>query len=271
MKFAYSTFVHYRYPLDESIKRAAEIGYDGVEIWGGRCHAYYEDMDSARIAKINETLKKYGMSVPNFIPAQFRYPSNIATSDNQIRENSIEYICRNVNTAEAVGAKYISICPGYSLYGQTPDQAWDCMMDSLRKIKNYANDKAVTVMLEPAHSMETDIVLTVDQGIKVVDELGKDDFGLVIDTGHMFVNKESFTDIPMKVKDYKVHYHFDDNFGTSDDHLVPGEGKMDYSTFIDSLKKTNYDGWLSVELGWGYTNDPDIALTNSLNFFKKNI
>ena len=271
MKFAYSTFVHYRYPLVESIKRAAEMGYDGVEIWGGRCHAYWEDMDEKRINEVKAVLKDYKMEVPNFIPAQFRYPSNIATADEQIRQNSIQYICHNIDVAEALGSKYVSICPGFSLYGQTVPQAWDCMMDSLKKIKNYANDKAVTVMIEPAHSMETDTVLTVDHGIQVVDEIGKDDFGLVIDTGHMFVNRESFTDIPSKVSAYKVHYHFDDNFGINDDHLVPGEGKINFSTFIDSLKNNKYDGWLSVELGWGYTNDPDIALKNSLEFFKKNI
>lgn len=271
MKFAYSTFVHYRYPLIESIKRAAEMGYNGVEIWGGRCHAYWEDMDTKRITEVNDALKKYDMKVPNFIPAQFRYPSNIATADTQIRNNSIKYICHNIDVAEALGSTYISICPGFSLYGQTIDHAWDCMMMSLREIKKYADNKAVTVMLEPAHSMETDVVLTVDQGIKVVDNFGKDDFGLVIDTGHLFVNKESFTDIPIKVSEYKVHYHIDDNHGTSDDHLVPGEGKINFNTFIDSLKKIHYEGWLSVELGWGYTNDPDIALSNSLNFFRKNI
>lgn len=269
MKFAYSTFVHFRYPLIESIRRAAEMGYNGVEIWGGRCHAYYEDMDDARINLIKKTLTQYNMEVPNFIPAQFRYPSNIAAGDSQIRKNSISYLCHNVDVAEKLGASSVSICPGYSLYGQDTDNAWNCMMDSISRIVQYADDKKVMIMLEPAHNMETDLVLTVDHGLKAVAEIGGNKMGLVIDTGHMFVNRESFTDIPDKVKGIKVHYHFDDNHGINDDHLVPGEGKIDYSTFITALKKTGYANYLSVELGWGYTADPDIALQKSLAFFKK--
>ena len=39
-----STFVYFYYPLKEAEKRRAEAGYDGVEIWGGRPHAYGDDL-----------------------------------------------------------------------------------------------------------------------------------------------------------------------------------------------------------------------------------
>ena len=44
MKLSLSTFVYFRYPLIEAIRRTAHFGYDGVELWGGRPHAYADDM-----------------------------------------------------------------------------------------------------------------------------------------------------------------------------------------------------------------------------------
>ena len=44
MKLSVSTTVYYRYSLVESIKRIAELGYNAVEIRGGRPHAFPDDM-----------------------------------------------------------------------------------------------------------------------------------------------------------------------------------------------------------------------------------
>ena len=55
MKLSYSTKLYYNYRLEDTIKRAAKIGYPGVEIWGGRPHAYYKDMDSTNVFSIKKT------------------------------------------------------------------------------------------------------------------------------------------------------------------------------------------------------------------------
>ncbi|MDD3544985.1 MAG: hypothetical protein PHG96_06455 [Kiritimatiellae bacterium] len=44
MKLSLSTFVYVNYALDETIRRVADLGYDGVELWGGRPHAYCDDI-----------------------------------------------------------------------------------------------------------------------------------------------------------------------------------------------------------------------------------
>lgn len=269
MKLSQSTFVYFRYPLEEAIKRLAEEGYEGVEIWGGRPHAYWEDMSDERIENLKRLLKEKKMEISNFIPAQFRYPTNLASTDEHLRGKSVEYIKRNIDVAEKLEAPYVSLCPGFSIYGENLQKCWNAMIKSFKEIIEYSKDKKVKLILEPAHAMETDLVRTVDEGIRVIEEVGKENMGLCLDTGHIFINKEALVDIPEKVKDYLVHYHIDDNGGISDDHLVPGEGKIDFTIFLEKLKKMNYQGFLAVELGYGYTNDPDNAVRRSREFLKK--
>lgn len=269
MKYSLSTFVYYRYPLIECLKRIKKFGYQGVEIWGGRPHGYYEDMDESRIELVKNTLQSLDLEVSNYIPAQFRYPTNLASTDEQIRKNSVKYICENVNIAEQLSSPYVSICPGFSMYGDTIGQAEGALYKSVEEIIKYSSDKKTMIIIEPAHPMETDIVVTVSDAIKMINKFGKDNLGLCVDTGHLFVNKESLSDVYEQTKGYTVHYHIDDNMGSSDEHLVPGEGKINFKTFINNLNNNNYQGYLAVELGFGYTNDPDSAVLKSIENLKR--
>ena len=49
MKLSASTAVYYRYGLVKSIKRIAGLGYNAVEIWGGRPHAFPDDMTDSKM------------------------------------------------------------------------------------------------------------------------------------------------------------------------------------------------------------------------------
>ena len=49
MKIGFFTMPYMRLPLERAFRDAARFGYDGVEIWGGRPHAYAPDLKAAGI------------------------------------------------------------------------------------------------------------------------------------------------------------------------------------------------------------------------------
>jgi protein FrlC len=267
MKFSLSTFVYFRFPLAESIRRTAALGYEAVEIWGGRPHAFCDDMDDARVSDTKKLIVDCGMEISNFIPAQFRYPVNIAIHDDAIRQRSVDYLKKSINVACALGSPFASVCPGFSIYPQTPSQAWDTLRKSLAQLADFAKDMPLIVLLEPAHRMESDLVLTVADGIKMVQELdGR--IGLLPDIGHLQVNRESLQDVVDRLAGIPCHWHIDDNCGNSDDHLVPGEGIIDYRGFLHDLISAGYAGSLAVELGYPYIADPDTAARQSIQHLR---
>ncbi|HQC55180.1 MAG TPA: sugar phosphate isomerase/epimerase [Clostridia bacterium] len=268
MKISLSTFVYYRYSLIECLKRTKELGYDGVEIWGGRPHAYWEDMTAKRIAEVRSVLNDLNLEISNFIPAQFRYPVNIACVDEEIRKGSVDYIKRNIDVAEKLESPYVSLCPGYGWLYDERHLAYNALRKSIDEIIAHNKGNKTKLLMEPAHPMETDMIVTVDDALKLIAEVGKENLGICVDTGHLFVNGEDMVDCVNKTQGYTVHYHIDDNFGKSDDHLVPGEGSIDFKPFIDALNKHNYKGYLAVELGFGYTLNPDKAVKNSIEYIK---
>jgi len=249
-------------------EEAEKLGYDGAEIWGGRPHAYFEDMTSSRIGDIRSTLDGLGLAISGFIPAQFRYPVNIASTDRYIREKSVDYIKRNIDAAAALGSPLVSVCPGYGTYGEPLKNAETAMIKSLKKILAHARGSSLKILIEPAHPMETDLVVTVSDAINLIESEGLAGLGLCIDVGHAFINKENLTEITRYGGRYPVHYHIDDNFGAGDDHLVPGEGKIPLREFLASVKESGYQGFLTAELGFNYTTDPDSASRRTINYLK---
>jgi fructoselysine 3-epimerase len=263
-----SSFVHFRYTLPEAIRRYADLGFDMVEPWGGRPHAFWEDMRGDYLKEILDALDETGLRISNFIPAQFRYPVNIATPIPEMRVASVDYLKRNVEAALRLKAPSVSLCPGFSLRGQGRESAWDAMIQSIRELIGFAPGDFL-ILIEPGNLWETDLIATVEDGMKAIAELGSPkNLGLCLDTGHLFINREAVSDAPSLVGKLPLHFHVDDNRGKGDDHLVPGEGDIDFRLFFSKLIRSGYSGALTVEIGFGYTPDPDPPALASLEAVK---
>lgn len=265
MKLSYSTKLYYNYRLEDTIRRAASIGYPGVEIWGGRPHAYYKDMDKSAVLSVNKVIEETGVEISGFIPAQFGYPTNLCSPITNIRRDSVEYIKRSIDTSIALGCKKVSLCPGRTLYGQGYKQGMADLNASLTELVDYAISKDVLLLLEPAHMLESDLILTIEDGVRIIEEQQFENMGIALDTGHCHVNKEVLVDTVYLLDQKKIpmHIHLDDNNTMGDQHKIPGEGSIDFVPFLQALMKTDYDGYLTVELGFDYTANPDAAAYKS--------
>jgi protein FrlC len=259
MKFSQSSFVYFNYPLPEAIRRLHRYGYQGVEIWGGRPHACRRDLDD-QIDEIIALLDRLEMGVPNFVPAQFRYPSILCSLNEAVRRDSVQYIKDEIDTALRLGAPSVSLCPGMTLYGEDVDKGWSQLRKSIMELLDYTEGTDLLLLIEPAHRAESTLILTVDDGLRMIEEIGSERLGILLDTGHAHVNGEDLAEAVRKLAGVPLHIHIDDNHGDSDAHLIPGEGSIDFKPFVQALGEIDYQGFLSAELGFQYTTDPDAAV-----------
>ena len=259
MKFSQSSFVYFNYPLQEAIRRLHQHGYQGIEVWGGRPHAYRRDLDD-ELDEIAALLDRLEMAVPNFIPAQFRYPSILCSPNEAVRRDSVRYIQDAIDTAGRLGAPYVSLCPGMTLFGQDLEQGWAQLRRSFTELLDYAAGTDVVLLIEPAHKAESTLILTVEDGQRMIEEIGSERMGILLDTGHTHLNGEDLAKVVAGLKGVPLHIHIDDNHGQGDAHLVPGEGSIDFAPFAQALREIDYQGFVSAELGFQYTLDPDPAV-----------
>ncbi len=263
MKFGQSSFVYFNYSLKDAICGLGMAGYDCIEIWGGRPHYYRRDLDD-ELHDILALLDKYEMTVSNFIPAQFRYPSILCSLNENIRRESVAYIKDTIDSAVKVNAGSVNICPGTSLHGENTDMAWKALKTSIMELLDYCENIPVSILIEPAHRWETTLIFTVDDAIRMIGETGSDKIGICLDTGHVHINGEDFSEAIRAAGKYPLHIHIDDNHGESDEHMIPGKGTIDFRPLVSSLKKMDYRGCVSAELGFQYTLAPDDAVRESI-------
>ena len=123
----------------------------------------------------------------------------------------------------------------------------------------FAKEYDIRIAIETADKYETDLMNTTSQAVDMIDQLGHDNLGVLVDSGHLFVVGESSGDAIRELGKHLFHVHVDDNNGIRDQHLIPGDGKFDFGELLNSLQQVGYTGFLSAELSWDYTLDPDAA------------
>jgi protein FrlC len=267
MNFSQSSAVYFNHSLEFAIRDLHRLGYEGIEVWGGRPHMYRHDLD-AELDDIVGLLKKLGMQVSNFIPAQFRYPSILCSSNEVVRKDSVEYIKTSMDNAAKIGAPSVSLCPGMMLFDQDVRLGWNQLVKSLKEIEEYSRHKNLYLYIEPAHRFESNLILTAEDCFRMLKELQSDRFGVLLDTGHVNLNGEHFDEIIPKCKGLLLHIHIDDNCGDADSHLIPGKGTVDFASLCNALKKIDYTGFISAELGSVYDVDPTRACAETLQVLK---
>ena len=226
---------------------------------------YQQDLQDQR-AEIINLLHELNMKVCNFIPAQFRYPSILCSLNEKVRTSSVEYIKIAIDNAVSIEAPSVSLCPGMALFDTDCSSGWRQLLRSLKEIEEYNTGKGLKLLIEPAHKFESNLILTVDDCLRMLDELHSNSFGILIDTGHAFINSENFGEIFGKCKGLPLHIHIDDNNGDFDSHMISGKGRIDFDSVFEALRDIGYEGFVSAELGPAYCMEPVVACEQSIEF-----
>ena len=117
MKLSFLSTLYMRYPLEKAFEAAARQGYDGVEVWGGRPHAYGPDVDEERAEEIRGYAEKYNLEIPMFCAELLSYPYNIATTDPKERRDTVDYLKKSIDAAARIGTPRMQVACGHAGYG----------------------------------------------------------------------------------------------------------------------------------------------------------
>jgi len=269
MKLGAATSVFVNYFIPEIIPIISKAGFDGIDIWGGRPHIYRNDYDLKELQTIKERLEENNLKVSSFMPAFYRYPHSLSNPNPIIRKDSIDYMCICADNAAILGAELLLVVPSRSVYGQKQEEAFNLILDSINTVCEYCEQYDFKLGIEPANKAVTDLVITHKDALKVIRQINHPSLGVVLDTGHMYLNRENLVEVIGALGSLLLQFHVNDNDGKQQQNLIPGDGSFDFSSFIKDLSEAEYDDFLSVELGWHYTLDPITAIQESHDRIRK--
>jgi sugar phosphate isomerase/epimerase len=275
MQLAFSSNAYLNFSVEESIRRIAALGYHGIEILADVPHAWPAGLLPEQADALHRALETHGLAVSNvnaFMmnaiadPRQpYWYPSWIEP-DPHYRAIRREHTKRALRLASTIGAPHITTEPGGPLAeGQSREEAYQIFYDELMPCLDVASEVGVRLLIEPEPEL---LIERFDHYLEFVGRVNSPLVGLNFDIGHAYCVGEDPQDWVARMATHTVHYHLEDIASTRrHQHLIPGDGAIDFAATLEAIRQTNYQGWLTVEL-YPYLDDPDEAARRSLAYLE---
>lgn len=224
--------------LAQNIADIAAMGYDGVEL-------AIRDPKLVDVDALEALTREHGLRVPAIGTGQAWGEEKLSFTDPDlsVRRAAVERIKSHIPLAARFNAVIIiGLVRGIIKPGITHEQgmAWVC--EALQECSTAAKPFGVRLALEPINRYETTLVNSVAQGMALIDRVGADNFGLLLDTFHMNIEEPDILQSISTCGDRIFHFHVADS-----NRWYPGAGHLDFSGILSRLQSTGYDGFVSGE------------------------
>jgi protein FrlC len=158
----------------------------------------------------------------------------------------------------------MSVNSGYGMKDRSRDDAWKRSCDLLRCVSEFALKYGVCLTLESLRPLETNLVSTIDETKRMIDEIHHSNLKAMVDTTAISVSGETLWDWFRNFKKDIKNLHFVD--GSPNGHLAWGDGILELDDMICCLSEYGYEGPLGLEItDQRYMNDPSSAMEKSYN------
>ena len=249
------TFPYQYLSIETAFCDAKMLGYDYVELWGGRPHAFTYDLLNGDIDTVNGLVKKYGIPVSIYTPEHNAYPYNYMLGSMRQWEISMDYFRSSLIAARCMGAEYMLVSIGH---GENISDC-DCkrrLYKSMEYLSKLAEDEGVKIVVEPLTPYESNHCTSLEDYSKLIFDINSPWIFAMLDMAVPNTQKEMPEDYFSVFKDKLRHIHLVDNDTVSDSHLIPGEGNIDMKGFIKNTKRWGYNGRATIELVNRYIDNP---------------
>lgn len=265
----------FKLPLDESIKLAGKLGFDGIQIYATTGEFSPEVLTTERKSEVRSLLMENHLEISALCGDMGGYGFQIE-SDNAER---IQKTKRIIDLAEefevGVITTHIGVIPE-----NKDNPRYSVMLDAMCKCGEYAADKKITLAIETGPEKASTLLSFLQDtngGIGVnldpanfVMVTGQDPVEAVQVLGKYIVHTHAKDGVMLKQTDPEIIYDCFAKGGIEAlnvaDYFLEtplGDGDVDYAKYINALRGIGYDGYLTIERETG--ENPISDIQKSLN------
>lgn len=214
-----------------------KTGYDGVELFLGEGTIQHYSKLGTHFSNMNMGVT----SVASLAPEE-----NIASPNSKTRQAGLDKLKWSIDMGAAVNAEVI--CgPFHSSFAhftrQPPTQEerqWSIEM--LQEAAEYAKTADIILAPEALNRFECYLYNTMADLSSLVEQVSHPNLGAMYDTHHGNIEEKSQAGAIKTIAPHLKHVHISEN-----DRGTPGSGQINWEEVFQTLKKINYDGWLTIE------------------------
>ena len=239
-----STGIAYRHPIDDALEPIRAAGFTEIEVSTAPQHINLDHHGA--LQALSRRLRDTGLHVHS-LHAPFGHDVNITSPDPGLLAASFDRLTRAADALAILGGRLYVIHPG----GEDQRWVWErearlaLSVSSLLRMREICVERGLTLVVETPlpHLLGGQP----DDFAWILEQIPEPGTGVCIDTSHCSLGGFLFEALH-RFRQRLVHVQASDNHGTSDDHLPPGEGVIDWPRFRSELEAVGYRGVFMLEV-----------------------
>jgi sugar phosphate isomerase/epimerase len=277
MFLGYNTngFAHHR--LEDAIEIIAELGYDGVAVTPDVHHfnfleevgahdpfdSFFLTLDACKLTALTvETGARY------YLDSRRKHQPTLISSSESGRDRRLIFLEACVGLAKNARPHCVSFWSGAPDENASDAVLMARLVEGCKRLADYAAERNVRLAFEPEPGMFID---TMDKFAELHARVNHPNFGLTIDVGHLVCNAElPVSEHLVRWKDWLWNVHIEDMRRGVHDHLMFGEGEVDFADVFDGLRRAGYANGVYVELS-RHSHDAVNTARNAKSFLDRYI
>lgn len=238
------------------------------------------DIRPDNVSDMKKRMDDAGVACASIIPDTFGNPrfgkGSITSIDAAVRREALDYLRQMSEVALRMDCGIVNLWLGQDGYdyllATDYDQERDWLLEATRTLATEFPALRYALEYKPKEPRNFSYHARMADTVLAAKETGCANVGVTIDTGHSFYAGENVAEavvLARRAGNLLFHMHFNDNHGSWDDDMIVSS--VHFTTYVELLfwlKKTGYEGWISMDQ-YPYREDAVDAISESILWVKK--
>lgn len=244
-----TSYVHY--PLTYFLDSMERLGIHGIDLWGAEplyCRLDYASSSdaAARLRKVRAEMEARDQHVTIYTPETLGYPFNFSDPEPAITLRTIEYFKWAFEDAHVMGTNRVFVNSGCGYRNLPREESFKRCVDTFRTILDMAEAEGILMPLEQLQPYESNLVTTLADVRRMLDEVGSPNLRVCVDLTAMEVQGETLEQYFEAFGDKVEWIHYSDSH-----HEIVGSGtygREKLAGYIDTLERHDFQNGIDLEV-----------------------
>ncbi len=253
--------------IEKVFDYAAQLGYDAVELAPFTLGETASDISAADRKRIRHAAEIAGLEIAGLhwllVKPEGLY---INHPDDDVRKATQIYLKELIDLCGDLGGKVLvhgSPQQRNVKEAWDPAETWKLAKETFRICAEAARSRDVFYCLEALTAADTNFINTIDEALKMVDEIDHPNFQTMLDCRSIHASAKD--DLPRVLQaaldtGKLKHVHVNDPNGRG-----PGFGELQFAPLLKILHEADYQGYISVEV-FDFAPDPQTIAGRSIGY-----
>jgi sugar phosphate isomerase/epimerase len=273
MLLGYNTNGFAHHALPDVLAILAELGCQSVAITLDQnvLNPYGRELD-LQIKEVRALLGRYSLrciietGARYLLDPQHKHQPTLVSTSARDRQRRLGFLRSAVDIAHALESTVVSFWSGSTLDDAARELCMNWLVEGCQKLCDYALSRRVRLALEPEPGMLVERMADFEEAR---DRISRDNLGLTLDIGHL----HCVGDMPAERAIERWRHllwntHMEDMRRNQHEHLMFGEGEIDFPPIFAALRAAGYSGGVHVELSH-HSHDAVATAKKAMQFLER--